>query len=440
MAHYKPVGGVSRRTFFVTGGLVALSGCASSVPGVTAGTVKPLSGRADSSAFPTATGTTPPAQPAKVTIVPANESTNVAPNTPLHVKVQNGKISAISAVTTVVATPGQSSTTTKATTTAGAASGATTNTGPAPAGAPLAGTLSPDGATWTAATGLVPGTAYKVTVTGTDEQDKPWERTTSFTTMAAKKELRFTMAPTDNQVVGVGHPIVLRLKTPVADKAALLKQIAVTSIPPVEGAWRWTKDDEAHWRPKDPWPSTTKVNVAARVTGFNAGNDTWGMTDRSVNFTIGPAHVSTVDVNAHTLTVTENGRVVKVLPISAGKKSSPTQGGWHMVIEKEATTVMDSSTVGIPAGSAGAYKLTVQWATRISHSGEFVHAAPWSVGAQGRSNVSHGCVNASMANAKWFYDFSRPGDLVNVINASKPLKADDGFSDWNVPWDQWVKG
>ena len=50
------------------------------------------------------------------------------------------------------------------------------------------------------------------------------------------------------------------------------------------------------------------------------------------------------------------------------------------------------------------------WATRISSSGEFVHAAPWSVGSQGYENVSHGCVNVSTDWAKWFYDNFTYGD------------------------------
>ena len=57
-------------------------------------------------------------------------------------------------------------------------------------------------------------------------------------------------------------------------------------------------------------------------------------------------------------------------------------------------------------GQPGYYKETVQLDARISNDGEFVHAAPWSDAQQGHSNVSHGCVNLSPANAQWFYDTS----------------------------------
>ena len=55
---------------------------------------------------------------------------------------------------------------------------------------------------------------------------------------------------------------------------------------------------------------------------------------------------------------------------------------------------------------------------RIDNSGAFVHSAPWSVGAQGENNVSHGCINISPANAQWFYDNFGSGDAVVVKNSS----------------------
>ncbi len=71
-----------------------------------------------------------------------------------------------------------------------------------------------------------------------------------------------------------------------------------------------------------------------------------------------------------------------------------------------------------------------------------MHAAPWSVGQQGSSNVSHGCINLSTARAQWFYDFSQPGDVVEVVNSAGPLlsRADGDIYDWSIPWDQWVAG
>jgi lipoprotein-anchoring transpeptidase ErfK/SrfK len=101
--------------------------------------------------------------------------------------------------------------------------------------------------------------------------------------------------------------------------------------------------------------------------------------------------------------------------------------------------VMDSSTYGVPVDSPNGYRTPVEYAVRISNSGEFVHAAPWSVAQQGRENVSHGCINMSTENARWFFDFSQPGDVVEIKNSDGgPLRSD--VYDWTIPWAEWQAG
>ncbi|NLE78002.1 MAG: L,D-transpeptidase, partial [Rhodococcus sp.] len=91
--------------------------------------------------------------------------------------------------------------------------------------------------------------------------------------------------------------------------------------------------------------------------------------------------------------------------------------------------------------SAQGYKTPVEWATRMSYSGIFFHSAPWSVGQQGYTNVSHGCLNLSPANAKWVFDNTKRGDLVIVQNTvGGTLSGVDGLGDWNVPWEVWKAG
>jgi lipoprotein-anchoring transpeptidase ErfK/SrfK len=113
----------------------------------------------------------------------------------------------------------------------------------------------------------------------------------------------------------------------------------------------------------------------------------------------------------------------------------------HIVIEKMPQIIMDSQTVGIPRNSPDGYYEKVLWDVRISYGGAFVHAAPWSVQSQGTSNVSHGCINLSTANAQWFYGIARRGDVVDVINSPAPPNiSDPGMADWNMSWSQWVAG
>ena len=89
--------------------------------------------------------------------------------------------------------------------------------------------------------------------------------------------------------------------------------------------------------------------------------------------------------------------------------------------------IMDSSTYGVPSNSPNGYRTEVDWATQMSYSGIYVHSAPWSVGSQGYSNVSHGCLNVSPSNALWFYDNTKRGDIVEVVNTvGSTLPGTDG--------------
>ena len=71
---------------------------------------------------------------------------------------------------------------------------------------------------------------------------------------------------------------------------------------------------------------------------------------------------------------------------------------------------------------------------RLTNSGEFIHAAPWSVGSQGYANVSHGCTGMSTENAGWLYSISRRGDVVEYVGTDRPMEPDNGYGDWNISW------
>jgi hypothetical protein len=40
----------------------------------------------------------------------------------------------------------------------------------------------------------------------------------------------------------------------------------------------------------------------------------------------------------------------------------------------------------------------------------------------------------------WFFNFSVPGDVVEVRNTGGPPLQLSQNGDWSVPWDQWRKG
>jgi lipoprotein-anchoring transpeptidase ErfK/SrfK len=311
-----------------------------------------------------------------------------------------------------------------------------------PQGEALAGDVAPDGVTWLSAEPPAPLTAYTVRVVAVGSDRQPFEQTLSVTSAAPSNVLRATLAPNDGEVVGIGMPAVVALNRIVApaDRQAVEDRLSVTANPPVDGAWRWITPARLHWRPAAYWQPGTQVEVRSDLNGLKL-SDGSGADEHTVHFTIGAAHVSTVDATTDQMTVTENGQVVKVMPVSLGQKRYPTHNGVHLTLEKSRQVTMDSSTIGIPRNGPGGYYRKVAWATRISYSGEFVHAAPWSVWAQGKRNVSHGCINASTADAKWFYDFTHRGDVVEVVNSVKaPKLYDPGMSDWNIPWEKWKAG
>lgn len=309
-----------------------------------------------------------------------------------------------------------------------------------PPGQSVPGFLENDSSWVATAPALLPDTTYQLSLRLVTTTGATVDRVSTFTTLHATSVLAAQVTPGDDDVVGVGMPVIVRFQKPVARRDAIERRLAVESSPPVVGAWSWVSNRELHYRPKDPWPVGTQVSVHADFTGVDAGNGTWGRRAISVHFRIGDDHRSVVDVTRHTMTVTSNGQIVAVFPQSSGRNQYPTMNGTHVVIDKAADVIMDSATNGIPRDSPDGYYEHVAWDVAISTRGEYVHAAPWSVSAQGRDNVSHGCVNLAPDNAKAFYEFSRRGDLITVVGSPRPPDHDLGVVDWNTSWDDWQHG
>ena len=306
-------------------------------------------------------------------------------------------------------------------------------------GQPLTGVAERDGLTWRSTGGLTPQTTFAVTADATSAAGHHLHQAVTFTTVAPSGVLTPKIAPSDGLTVGVGQPIVVRFDRPVTDQQAMLHRLDVQLSIPVTGGWHWFTDEEVHFRPETYWPTGEQVTVTANLAGYDNGGGVWGDGSHTTHFTVGDSRISTVDVEAHTMTVQDNGQVVKTMPISAGRDKYPTMTGTHIALYRQRDVLMDSSTVGIPRNSPDGYYEHVYFDVAITDGGEYVHAAPWSTDSQGRSNVSHGCVNLSNADAEWFFDFSRMGDVINVVNGPRgPELGDHGVMDWNTSWDKWV--
>lgn len=305
---------------------------------------------------------------------------------------------------------------------------------------PVPGTVSPDGATWTAAGPLDFGARYTLTAAA-QGVDGAGARKLTFKTAAAESTATASSVTATNETVGIGQPVMINFDQPVTNKLNAQQAIQVTADPPVEGAFYWVNDSMVRWRPEHFWKPGTKVNVKVNTKGIDLGGGVYGDNNMTTNFTVGRSLIAAADDKTHMITVSINGKVVRTMPTSMGKDSSPTNNGIYIVAERDPSVIMDSSTYGVPVSSPGGYKETVYDATRISFSGIYVHSAPWSLGDQGVDDVSNGCLNVSPENAEWFLNTALRGDIVTVKNAVGPtLPGDDGLGDWNVPWSVWKKG
>ncbi|MGE2722878.1 L,D-transpeptidase [Mycolicibacterium celeriflavum] len=307
-------------------------------------------------------------------------------------------------------------------------------------GKTVAGALSPDGLTWSTTEPLGYNKRYTLTAESLGLGGATTRRM-SFETHSPENLTMPYVLPNNGEVVGVGQPVAIRFDENITNRLAAQKAIKIKTDPPVEGAFYWLNNREVRWRPENYWKPGTKVDVAVNTYGVDLGDGLFGQENVSTSFTIGDEVITTVDDSTKTLTVRRNGEVIKTMPVSMGKNSTPTNNGVYIVGDRLSHMVMDSSTYGVPVNSPNGYRTEVDWATQISYSGIYVHAAPWSVGSQGNSNVSHGCINVSTSNGRWFHDNSKRGDVVEIVNTvGSTLPGTDGLGDWNIPWEQWKAG
>ena len=307
----------------------------------------------------------------------------------------------------------------------------------------LRGSLSADKTTWTASQLLEPGTRYRATAVAVDDEGRETTKRSSFRTrdLSLDQQTFPSFAPVSGETVGVGMPAIVRFDVPVSNRAKIEKHLTVTNTSQQKGAWRWISDSEVHWRPVRYWKPGTEVTVKADINSVAAGNGVYGQLSRTSTFRVGRSVISKVNARTHQMKTFINGKLVRTTPITTGKPGFTTRSGVKVIVEKFRQKRMNSETVGIARGSAEAYDINdVEYAMRVTYSGEFLHAAPWSVGSQGSANVSHGCTGMSTANAGWFYSVSKPGDVVEYTGTDRPMTLDNGYGDWNASFAEWKKG
>jgi len=209
-----------------------------------------------------------------------------------------------------------------------------------------------------------------------------------------------SIQPSPGQKVGVAMPVTVTFAQSIANRAAAEHTITFTSPATPAGTFTWLNDGVVQWNPKGYWPAHSNIIVTAGGA--------------KKTFETGAATMGVADIDAHTFTVSMDGQVVRQMPASMGKPKHPTPIGSFAALQKQASVIMDSRTIGIPLSDPEGYRLTVADAVRVTWGGVYVHSAPWSVASQGNANVSHGCINLSPDNAAWYYDTVNIGDPIIV--------------------------
>ncbi len=341
---------------------------------------------------------------AELKITPANGSRGVDPSSHITVTATQGKVTNVTVKTS---------------------------------GDPVSGTLRANGKSWQSTWTLNAAQSYTVTATGTDGSGQPVTTTSTFRTLTPTQTFSTEIYEGSDQTYGVGMPIMLVFSQPITNRAAVERSLQLTTSKPVIGSWYWDDSEHLDFRPRDYWPADTTVTFDGRLNGMEGAKGVYGTADLTQTFYIGKSIIAVASTTTHKTQIYIDGTLTYDWPISTGRPSLPTPDGTYVSVEKSNPVRMIG---GGPPGSSGYYNELVNWAVRFTFSGDYYHSAPWSVVDQGTTNVSHGCVNLPPEDAITYYNLSVPGDPITVTASTAAGKWDDGWTEWFLPWSQYLKG
>ncbi len=319
-------------------------------------------------------------------------------------------------------------------------------------GGEVAGQISPDKSSWKPSGQLQRATTYKVTATAEDGQGRAAHENASFTTVSQANSFIGNFTPEAGSTVGVGMPVSINFDKSITNKTAVQKGITVSSSSGQQVVGHWFGANRLDFRPENYWQAGSTVTLKLALDGVQGASGVYGVQQKTISFHIGRNQVSFVDAQTKTMKVTQGGKLIKTIPISAGSPEHKTYNGQMVISEKFQQTRMNGATVGFTDDDGkGEYDIKdVPHAMRLSSSGTFIHGNYWGGHSVfGSVNTSHGCVGLEDAkgakdpntSAAWFYSHSIVGDVVVVANTGdKTIQPDNGLNGWNLSWSQWLAG
>lgn len=342
-------------------------------------------------------GASSPATGPKLTISPANGSKDVTPGQGITVTAARGKITHLSVR----------------------------------AGSdPVSGTMNAAGTSWHSTWTLGVSTTYTVAATAAAAGSKPVTQTSTFATLTPARTFQTMIFEGYGKTYGVGMPIMLTFSQPVTNKAAVERSLRLRTSRPVVGSWYWDGDQTLNFRPRGYWPAHTQVTFTGHLNGVEAAPGLYGDHTLTQSFTIGSSLIVVASTASHHLDLYRDGKFYRRWPISSGRPGDNTPNGTYVTIDKGNPVLMKGP----------GYQLEVPWSVRFTWTGDYLHDAYWSVGEQGFTNVSHGCVNMAPADAEAYYKMEVPGDPVTVTGSPKAGTWDNGWTEWFLPWQKYLKG
>jgi hypothetical protein len=319
-------------------------------------------------------------------------------------------------------------------------------------GTPVSGQMSADKTSWAPSGQLDRATTYKLAVTAKDSAGRAAHENASFTTVAPAHSFIGNFTPDNGSTVGVGMPVSINFDKAITNKAAVQKGITVTSSSGQQVVGHWFGANRIDFRPEQYWKEDSTVTLKLNLDGVQGASGIYGVQQKTVTFKIGRNQVSYVDAKTKQMKVTQDGKVIKTIPISAGAPDKKTYQGQMVISEKFVQTRMNGATVGFTdSDGKGEYDIKdVPHAMRLTTSGTFIHGNYWGdPSVFGNVNTSHGCVglqdkkgaNDPSTPAAWFYNNSLIGDVVVVSNTGdKTVAPDNGLNGWNMSWAEWTAG